>query len=130
MIDQVRRKIDESELPVIVGDMATTTVPGEFSLVVLVWNSISNLRTMSRSPALGTPPIIWRQVDDSSSNSGCHLSDVYAGQNVVPMSLDEGHLVFDTYDLVTQECTSHHYYREQDGSTRNGSGIFPLHLAF
>ena len=38
-------KADEATLPVLVGDMATTRAPGEFSLVYLVWNSVSNLRT-------------------------------------------------------------------------------------
>jgi hypothetical protein len=40
------------------------------------------------------------------------------------MSVGDGHLVFDTYDLVTQQCTSHHYRREADGTTRYGSGSF------
>ena len=45
MLAELRRKVDEAALPVVIGDMATTTVPGEFSLVYLVWNSIANLRT-------------------------------------------------------------------------------------
>ncbi|HET8989303.1 MAG TPA: class I SAM-dependent methyltransferase, partial [Humibacillus sp.] len=45
MVAQLRRKVDEVTLPVAVGDMATTTVPGEFSVVYLVWNTIGNLRT-------------------------------------------------------------------------------------
>jgi hypothetical protein len=32
--------------------------------------------------------------------------------------------VFDTYDLVTQECTSHHYHRDDDGSVRYATGHF------
>ena len=47
MAARLRAKISEVDLPVVVGDMATTRVPGEFSLVFLVWNSISNLRTQS-----------------------------------------------------------------------------------
>lgn len=49
MVAQLRRKIGDDELPVVVGDMATTVVPGSgtFSLVFLVWNSISNLRTQA-----------------------------------------------------------------------------------
>jgi hypothetical protein len=46
------------------------------------------------------------------------------GEEAVPISLDEGHLVFDTYDLVTQECASHHYHRDDDGSLRYGVGHF------
>ena len=45
MVAQLRRKVDERGLPVVVGDMATTRVPGEFALVYLVWNTIANLRT-------------------------------------------------------------------------------------
>src|ERR1700742_1375136 len=41
----LRRKIGEDTLPVVIGDMATTVVPGEFSLVYLVYNTISNLLT-------------------------------------------------------------------------------------
>ena len=51
MVAQLRRKVDESALPVVVGDMATTTVPGEFSLVYLVWNTIGNLRTQDEQVA-------------------------------------------------------------------------------
>lgn len=40
------------------------------------------------------------------------------------MSVADDHLVFDTYDLVTQQCTSHHYRREPDGSTSYGAGNF------
>lgn len=45
MASRLRAKTSEEDLPVVVGDMATTRVPGEFSLVFLVWNGISNLRT-------------------------------------------------------------------------------------
>ncbi|BCK66258.1 hypothetical protein Srufu_002110 [Streptomyces libani subsp. rufus] len=41
----LRRKIDEDALPVAIGDMATTVVPGEFTLVYLVYNTITNLLT-------------------------------------------------------------------------------------
>jgi hypothetical protein len=40
------------------------------------------------------------------------------------MSIGDRHLVFDTYDLATQQCTSHHYWRQADGSMRYGSGNF------
>ena len=32
--------------------------------------------------------------------------------------------MFDTYDLVTQQCESHHYRRQADGGVRYGSGNF------
>lgn len=45
MVDRLRRKVSAQELPVVTGDMATTAVPGRFSLVYVVWNSIGNLCT-------------------------------------------------------------------------------------
>jgi SAM-dependent methyltransferase len=45
MVTQLRSKADDAALPVAIGDMATTAVPGEFSLVYLVFNTIGNLRT-------------------------------------------------------------------------------------
>ena len=41
----MRTKVDEARIPVIVGDMATTSAPGRFALVYLVYNTISNLLT-------------------------------------------------------------------------------------
>ena len=47
MIDQLRTKVDEAAIPVVRGDMATASAPGEFSLVYLVFNTIANLLTQS-----------------------------------------------------------------------------------
>ena len=126
MVEQLRRKVDEATLPVVVGDMATTTVPGEFSLVYLVWNSISNLRTQQEQVAC------FRNAARHLAPGGRFVIELWIppirrlppGQVAVPMSMTEGHLVFDTYDLVTQQCTSHHYRSEPDGSTRYGTGSF------
>ena len=125
-VEQLRRKVDEATLPVVVGDMATTTVPGEFSLVYLVWNSISNLRTQQEQVAC------FRNAARHLAPGGRFVIELWIppirrlppGQVAVPMSMTEGHLVFDTYDLVTQQCTSHHYRSEPDGSTRYGTGSF------
>jgi SAM-dependent methyltransferase len=128
MVAQLRHKVDEDLLPVVVGDMATTTVPGagDYSLVYLVWNTISNLRTQAeqvqcfRNAAhhlrrggrfvieLGIPPI----------------QRLPPGHEAVPISLDDEHLIFDTYDVLGQQCVSHHYYRDADGSIRHGLGHF------
>jgi hypothetical protein len=47
MIDQLRKRIDEATVPVVRGDMATACFPGEFTLVYLVYNTISNLLTQA-----------------------------------------------------------------------------------
>lgn len=128
MVAQLRCKVDEKELPVVVGDMATATVPGagDFSLVFLVWNSISNLCTQ------GEQLQCFRNAAHHLRRGGRFVIELWVppiqrltpGQVAVPMSVTDGHLVFDTYDLVSQECTSHHYHRDADGSIRYGAGHF------
>lgn len=128
MVAQLRRKVDENQLPVVVGDMATTVVPGagEFSLVFLVLNSISNLRTQAEQVQC------FRNAAHHLRPGGRFVIDLWVppiqrlrpGRDAVPMSVDEEHLVFDTYDLVTQQCASHHYHRDPDGSVRYGVGHF------
>jgi SAM-dependent methyltransferase len=51
MIEQLRTKADESTIPVVVGDMATALAPGQYSLVYLVYNTISNLLTQAEQVA-------------------------------------------------------------------------------
>ena len=71
MVKQLRRKADEASLPVVVGDMATTVVPGEFSLVYLVFNSISNLLTQEEQvECFRNAARHLRPVDTSSSSCG------------------------------------------------------------
>ena len=49
MVDRLREK--RLDIPVVVGDMATVSAPGQFSLVYVVWNSIANLRTQAEQVA-------------------------------------------------------------------------------
>src|SRR5699024_5617914 len=51
MVDVLRTKVGADEVPVVVGDMATTRVEGEFTLVYLVFNTIGNLRTQEEQVA-------------------------------------------------------------------------------
>ncbi|MGI8524233.1 MAG: class I SAM-dependent DNA methyltransferase [Nocardioides sp.] len=128
MVAQLRRKIGEDQLPVTVGDMATTVVSGagEFSLVFLVWNSISNLRTQAEQVQC------FQNAAHHLRLGGRFVIDLWVppiqrltpGHDSVPMSVEDGHLVFDTYDLVTQQSASHHYRRDQDGSVRYAMGHF------
>ena len=126
MVAQLRRKVDESSLPVVVGDMATTVVPGEFSLVYLVWNSISNLRTQAEQVQC------FANAARHLSPGGRFVIELWVpplrrlppGQLAAPFDVSDRHLGFDTYDLVSQECTSHHYRRQEDGSVAYGAGHF------
>ncbi|MDX5568751.1 class I SAM-dependent methyltransferase [Streptomyces sp. ID05-04B] len=116
MTARLRSKVDENTLPVTVGDMATTVVDGEFTLVYLVYNTITNLLTQDeqvecfRNAArhlapggrfvveLGVPP----------------LRSLPPGQVAVPFDVSERHLGFDTFDLVEQVLVSHHLTRDGD----------------
>jgi len=118
MVDRLRRRASADELPVVVGDMATTTVPGEFSLVYVVWNSISNLRTQDEQVACFANAARHlrpggRFVVELGVPS---LRQFPPGQIAVPFDVSEDHLGFDTFDTVTQQGTSHHYGRRPDGS--------------
>src|SRR5690606_22410141 len=47
MVDQLWTKVDEATIPVIIGDMATAVAPGRYTLVYLVYNTVSNLLTQA-----------------------------------------------------------------------------------
>lgn len=126
MADQLRLKVAEDDIPVVVGDMATTTVPGEFSLVYVVWNSIGNLRTQEEQVAC------FRNAARHLSPGGRFVVELWVpgirrfppGQAAVPFHVSDHHVGFDTYDLTTQRGTSHHYWRQDDVSSRYGYSNF------
>jgi SAM-dependent methyltransferase len=126
MVDQLRRKVAKDDLPVVTGDMATTTVPCRFSLVYVVWNSIGNLRTQDEQVEC------FRNAARHLAPGGRFVIELWIpgirrlppGQAAVPFEVTDRHTGFDTYDLVTQQGTSHHYRRLDDGSTRYGRSNF------
>ncbi len=122
MVDVLRTKADETTIPVVVGDMATTQAPGEgsFTLVYLVYNTIGNLRTQDeqvecfRNAARHLAPGGRFLVEDGVPP----LRRMPPGQSAVPFDVSQAHVGFDTFDLVTQQAVSHHYTREADGKFR------------
>ena len=122
MVAQLRQKVDERSLPVVVGDMATTRVPGEFSLVYLVFNTLGNLRTQQEQVAC------FRNAARHLRPGGRFVIELGVpairrlppGQLAVPFDVGERHLGFDTYDLTTQAGISHHYWPDEDGQVRYG----------
>ncbi len=133
MLAQLRVKIGPEGLPVVEGDMATATVPGEFSLVYLVFNTIMNLLTQDEQVAC-------------FANAARHLSpgghfvvecmvprlrSLPPGQLAHPFEVSERHLGFDTYDLVDQRLTSQHFHPDGDGYRRSSSDfryVWPAEL--
>jgi SAM-dependent methyltransferase len=126
MVDRLRRKRPADDLPVVTGDMATTTVPGPFSLVYVVWNSIGNLCTQQEQVQC------FRNAAQHLSPGGRFVVELGVppirrfppGQVAVPFEVTDRHVGLDTLDMVTQQGTSHHYRRLEDGSARYGYSSF------
>jgi len=124
MVEQLETK--GRDVPVVVGDMATSTVPGEFSLVYLVWNGLGNLRSQAEQVAC------FRNAARHLAPGGRFVIELWVpgirryppGQAGVPFHIGEHHVGLDTYDMATQQGTSHHYWRQDDGTARYAASRF------
>ncbi|TKJ35170.1 class I SAM-dependent methyltransferase [Blastococcus sp. CCUG 61487] len=116
MVEVLHRK--RAGVPVVVGDMATSTAAGEYALVYVVWNSIGNLRTQDEQVAC------FRNAARHLTPGGRFVVELGVpalrrfppGQSAVPFHVGRRHVGFDTLDLVSQQGTSHHYSRLADGT--------------
>ncbi len=115
MVEQLRTKLDEAALPVLMGDMASVRAPGSYSLVYLVFNTIGNLLTQAeqvgcfRNAARHLVPggvfVIELGVPE--------LRRLPPGQQAVVFTAEPGYLGVDTYDVARQRLVSHHVrYRD------------------
>lgn len=126
MVAELHRKVDPATVPAVVGDMATTTVPGPFTLVYVVWNSLGNVRTQAEQVA------VFANAARHLATGGRFVVEMWIppvrrlppGQLAAPFHVGEDHVGLDTYDLTTQQGTSHHYSRQPDGSFRYGASNF------
>src|SRR6201996_5005043 len=120
MIRQLRTKADENALPVIRGDMATTRVPGEFSLVYLVYNTIGNLLSQAEQVEC------FRNAARPLSPGGRFVIELGLpelrvmppGQSAVVFASSPGYIGLDTYDVVQQHLISHHFYFDETRQAR------------
>lgn len=111
MIDQLRTKVGEADIPVIVGDMATASAPGRFSLVYLVYNTITNLLTQREQVAC------FRNAARHLEAGGRfvvelgvpELRKLPPGQTAVVFGAEPGYVGLDTYDVLNQHLVSHHF---------------------
>ncbi|AKH81732.1 methyltransferase [Streptomyces sp. CNQ-509] len=111
MIDRLRAKADEAAIPVVVGDMATARVPGEFQLVYLVFNTISNLLTQAEQVAC------FRNAARHLAPGGRFVVELWVpelrkltpGQQAVVWESTTGYIGLDTYDVLRQQVVSHHF---------------------
>ncbi|MEV5966156.1 GNAT family N-acetyltransferase [Kribbella sp. NPDC051952] len=109
MLEQLRTKTD---LPVAVGDMSAVRVPGEFSLVYLVFNTISNLLTQEEQVAC------FRNAARHLSPGGRFVIELWVpelrrlppGIPATVGTADPGYILLDTYDVLKQHVVSHHFH--------------------
>jgi SAM-dependent methyltransferase len=112
MAARIASKPGGDAVEVTIGDMTTTRVAGRFSLVYLVFNTISNVTTQDG------------QVDVFRNEVGLpDLRRLPPGQDTVPFAVAPdvdggGYVGFDQYDVVTQEFTSNHVTVSPDGTGR------------
>ena len=111
MIDQLRTKADEATIPVVVGDMATAIAPGEYTLVYLVYNTISNLLTQAEQVAC------FRNAARHLAPGGRFVIELWVpelrklppGQQATVWHSEPGYIGLDTYDVLRQHVVSHHF---------------------
>jgi SAM-dependent methyltransferase len=120
MIDQLRTKADDTTIPVVVGDMATTGAPGTFQLVYLVFNTISNLLTQAGQVAC------FRNAARHLAPGGRFAIELWVpevqklppGQQAVVFQSEAGYIGLDTYDVLHQQVVSHHFRFDEGSQAR------------
>jgi methyltransferase family protein len=102
------------EIEAVEGDMATTRVAGEFSLVYLVFNTISNLTSQDAQVACFENAAAHLTAGGRFviENNVPALQSLPLGQTVLPFRADPEGFSFDVYDVVTQRFSSQHFYIE------------------
>jgi SAM-dependent methyltransferase len=115
MLNRLREKT--AEIEAIEGDMASTRIDGDFSLVYLVFNTIFNLTTQDGQVACfenaaahlqpGGRFVIEARVPE--------LQRLPLGQTVLPWRADPQGMSYYVYDVVTQRLSGQHYYFHDDG---------------
>lgn len=120
MLAVLRRKPGAAALTLVEGDMAGVRMPGAFSLVFLVYNTIGNLTTQDAQIACFANAA--RHLVPGGrfliENLLPPLRRFPPGAPGVPFVVSPDHTGIDTIDPATQMMVSHHYRRDPDGSLR------------
>ncbi len=112
MINRLRTKVGDERIPVVVGDMATACAPGEYTLVYLVFNTISNLLTQAEQVAC------FRNAARHLAPGGSFVIELWVpelrklppGQQATVWLAEPGYIGLDSYDVLNQQLVSHHFH--------------------
>ena len=116
MTARLRAKPGGEEIGITIGDFATTTVDGSFTVAYLVFNTIMNLTTQDAQVAC------YRNVAAHLEPGGAFVVEVMLpelqrlppGETFRPFDVSPTHLGFDEYDVAAQGLVSHHYSLDGD----------------
>jgi SAM-dependent methyltransferase len=111
MVARLRAKPGAERIGVTIGDFATTTIDGRFSVAYLVFNTIMNLTTQDEQIAC------FQNVAAHLEPGGCFVIEVMVpalqrlppGETVRAFNVSATRLGFDEYDVASQGLISHHY---------------------
>jgi hypothetical protein len=112
MVERLRAKPGADEIGVTIGDFATTTVEGTFSLAYLVFNTIQNLTTQDEQIAC------FQNVAAHLGRGGFFVIEVGVpslrrlppGETIHVFSFESPtKFGFDELDVASQGLVSHHY---------------------
>jgi SAM-dependent methyltransferase len=125
MVARLRAKPGAEEIGVTIGDFATTTVDGTFSLAYLVFNTMHNLTTQDEQIAC------FQNVAAHLEPGGCFVIEVGVpalqrlppGETIRAFEVSDACLGFDEYNVASQGLISHHY-RVVDGKLELNSVPF------
>ncbi|MEU3102490.1 class I SAM-dependent DNA methyltransferase [Streptomyces griseoflavus] len=120
MVERLRAKAGESAIPVVIGDMATTTAPGEYTLVYLVYNTISNLLTQAEQVEC------FRNAARHLEPGGRFVIELWVpelrtlppGRRATVWQSAPGRIGLDTYDVLRQHVVSHHFRFDETEQAR------------
>jgi SAM-dependent methyltransferase len=114
MLEQLRTKVDAETIPVVVGDMASALAAGAgtFTLVYLVFNTISNLLKQAQQVAC------FRNAARHLRSGGRFVIELWVpelrrlppGQRATVGHTEGGYIALDTYDVLHQRVVSHHFH--------------------
>ena len=114
MVDQLYSKPNADTINVVVGDMAKDRVFGEFQLVYLVYNTITNLITQEEqvdcfiNAAAHLKPGGYFLIEDQIPT----LQQLPVGKSISAFDATEEHVGIDEFDLASQLVISRHYWIE------------------
>ena len=124
MANQLRAKPGSDAVPVTIGDMTSTRVPGAFTLVYLVRNTIMNVTTQDDQIA------VFENAAAHLISGGRFVVEVIVPQlrSVPPgevarmFALEPDHVGIETFDdVVGQIAWSHHWFSVNDRTLRHSA---------